>query len=562
MASAAPPNPRWLFGPVPDLLFGCGVAYAAVFLLLSVAGDPMRAVLPIALVPLFNLVTSAPHYGATLMRVYERREDRRAYAVFAVWISIALALVFAWGLRSAVVGSLLLTIYLTWSPWHYSGQNYGIALVFLRRRGVEVTPATKRLLYASFLLSFALTFLVLHGGAPVASYAPQGLGGLVYRLLPLGIPAAVIDVAMPGVGLLYAAVLVATAVQLLRKGSLRDLTPTAVLIATQALWFSAPVLARYFGVLGGIEPLGLQHAEYAFVWVVSGHAVQYLWITAYYAAASKRSKSRLGFYLKALAAGVSLWTVPTLIFAPGLLGRLPYDAGLGLLVASVVNIHHFILDGAIWKLREGRIARVLIRSAGEAATPAAPGTPRRSWGWPAVAVVGSVCVAVTVAWVFEDQYGFRRAAERGDWQRAEQATRRLGWIGRSSAEYPLRIALAKAQAGELEAAGRQVQSSLDLHATPRARLLEGQLHRRRGDWSAALRAFEEAASLDPSLPAAHYEAGVAWIELGDLARARARLKRALELAPGTPRFRKAMARLYGLELRTRGDGHAAVDQRM
>ncbi len=63
---------------MPDLLFGCGVAYAAVFLLLSVAGDPMRAVLPIALVPLFNLVTSAPHYGATLLRVYERREDRRA----------------------------------------------------------------------------------------------------------------------------------------------------------------------------------------------------------------------------------------------------------------------------------------------------------------------------------------------------------------------------------------------------------------------------------------------------------------------------------------------------
>ncbi len=38
-------------------------------------------------------------------------------------------------------------------------------------------------------------------------------------------------------------------------------------------------------------------------------------------------------------AGASIWTVPGLLLAPGLLGRLPLDAGLGILLASMVNIY-------------------------------------------------------------------------------------------------------------------------------------------------------------------------------------------------------------------------------
>ena len=53
--------------------------------------------------------------------------------------------------------------------------------------------------------------------------------------------------------------------------------------------------------------------------------------------------------------------MPALVFAPQVLGGLPYDLGLGLMVASAVNLHHFVLDGAIWKLRNTRVAGVLLR---------------------------------------------------------------------------------------------------------------------------------------------------------------------------------------------------------
>jgi len=69
---------------------------------------------------------------------------------------------FVAGVYDVRVGSLMITIYMSWSPWHYSSQNYGVASMFLRRRGVPVTRLGKRLLHASFQLSWLLVLLAIH----------------------------------------------------------------------------------------------------------------------------------------------------------------------------------------------------------------------------------------------------------------------------------------------------------------------------------------------------------------------------------------------------------------
>ena len=148
----------WLSGPVPDLLWGSGAAYLGVFALLVMAGPWVRGTLPAGTMMALVVLVSMPHYGATLLRVYEKREERQAYAFFAKYTTILLGLVFVWGLNNVAVGSLLFTIYLTWSPWHYTGQNYGVALMFLSRQGVKVSQPTKRLLYASFVLTYVINF--------------------------------------------------------------------------------------------------------------------------------------------------------------------------------------------------------------------------------------------------------------------------------------------------------------------------------------------------------------------------------------------------------------------
>jgi len=145
---------RWLFGPVVDLFLGCGVGYMVltVLLLTSGATQPLAVWAPFAVV-VVAILTNTPHYGATMLIVYGRRSDRRRYGFFAVHVTLLIFGLFVGGLYWVPLGSLLVTVYASWAPWHFAGQNYGLALMFLKRRGVPVDARTRHLLYASFVLS-------------------------------------------------------------------------------------------------------------------------------------------------------------------------------------------------------------------------------------------------------------------------------------------------------------------------------------------------------------------------------------------------------------------------
>ena len=60
-APSSAASSRWLYGPGPDLLFGCGGAYALIFLAMVFAGDLVQDLAPHGLLPLAILVTSIPH---------------------------------------------------------------------------------------------------------------------------------------------------------------------------------------------------------------------------------------------------------------------------------------------------------------------------------------------------------------------------------------------------------------------------------------------------------------------------------------------------------------------
>jgi tetratricopeptide (TPR) repeat protein len=505
--AAIAPSRRWLFGPVPDLLLGCGIGYAFLFAAMSFAGPELRWAVPFGLAPLVALVSGTPHYGATLLRVYERRADRRAYALFTVWATLAVAAAFVWGLHDVFVGSVILTIYLTWSPWHYTGQNYGISLMFLGRRGVRPDPATKRWIYVSFVLSFVLTILAIHVAAPSADYAPLQYQGGQYVLLPLGIPTGVQRWLFVAVGAAYLVATAGAAFRLLRTASARDLAPTFLVMATQALWFSVPVVARQVQIFQGVEPLSTQYAAYAFLWIATGHSLQYLWVTTYYARAGAAWSGYPRYFGACLLAGAAIWALPALLFAPGLLASVPYDVGLGVLVAAAVNLHHFILDGAIWKLRDGKVARVLIRASGEEADATA--TARGPWLRRAIFAAGAVSVAVLLGTTLEEEFGFRRAIARGDAARAELALARLERVGRDSPSLRVALAILAAQKGDEAEARAQLERSLALRPTPEAWRTIGWLHERAGESARAIAPYREALKLAPDFaPAAN---NLAWL---------------------------------------------------
>ena len=541
VASSAPG--RWLFGPGPDLLLGCGVLYALAMVGFSLAGPSIRAQQAVWVVPALILFLSMPHYGATLVRVYEQRADRRAYVLFSLWATLLVAATFVAGVYDARVASWLFTIYITWSPWHYTGQNYGIAVLFLRRRGVAIPPAAKRMLHVSFALSYALTFLIFHGSFGTLAYSPDAAGdGIAF--LPLGIPTAATRVLFPAAALGYAASLLAAGALLWRvAGSARDLVPTALVTLTQALWFSVPFALRYWDLRSGLEPLDAQHLVRDYVFFIAlGHAAQYLWVTTYYARASS-GWGGYGRYLgKTLAFGAAVWTLPAVLFAPDFLGRAEYAAGLALLIAAAVNVHHFILDGVIWKLRQHRIASVLIRAvpadaAVEAPRPAGVWLRRGAWGLAATGLT----IALFVNWA--TYFGVPAARQRGDLASANRLLGAMGRLGRDSSGLRLSLGNAFERAGDAEGALDQYARSAQLAPGYRAHTAAGRLLAREGRYPEAARELESAAALAPGSAPIAIAASAAWGRAGDPARARAVLEEALARLPDSARLHDALGRL-------------------
>jgi tetratricopeptide (TPR) repeat protein len=543
----ASPASRWLYGPWLDLLLGCGLWYALALGVLGVVGADLRARGAPVVLSFLSLLVLTPHYGATLLRVYEQRDDRRAYALFAVHATLLLIALFAVAVHVPSVAAAVFTLYVTWSPWHYSGQNFGIAAMFLRRRGVPLAGAGRRWLHASFVLSYALTFLALHTGARAGDVAPVPGDAGALRFLSLDLDPRFAEPLFGLLAVAYAAALAGSAVWLLRRAGRRDALPALALLLTQALWFSLPLALRRYGVRTGFEPWESSAGAYYFLWIATAHGLQYLWITAYYAGVGRGAEARAGgglrYFAKVLLAGALVWTLPALAFAPGLLGRLPYDGGLAVLVAATVNLHHFVLDGAVWKLRDGRVARILLRPRAPAGSEAAPSRGRLApWVW----ATGAACLAVLAFSEFSTDVRMRRALAAGDLDAVRGSLELLRPLGRDSARWRSALATRLEQRGDTYGAEREYRRALALQeqAVTWQRLAALRAHA--GDWNGAASALERAIALQPEHETANFELGRALLQLGRPADAERAFARAEALNPERPINRTMRERAHAL----------------
>ena len=536
MTAAAPPNPasRWLYGPWRDLLFGCGLWYVAALGALAFIGPTLRAHQGPLIVSFASLLVLTPHYGATLLRVYEQRDDRRAYALFAVHATALLVALFAVAVHVPIVAAAVFTLYITWSPWHYSGQNFGVAAMLLRRRGVALDGTPRRWLHATFVLSYALTLLALHTGARATDVAPvAGGANAPVRFLSLDLDPRLGEPLFVATAVAYVVAIAVAIGALLRRARLADIVPALALIATQALWFSVPLALRRFGVRTGFEPWESGDGAYYFLWIATAHGLQYLWVTAYYAGVGRGTAKTDGwrYFGKVLLAGALVWTLPAVVFAPGLFGRLPYDGGLAVLVASIVNLHHFVLDGAVWKLRDGRVARILLRPRGE---PEPAGAARSSRLAVAVWALGLGCLVLLVGSELQTDVGLRRAQASGDLDAMESGLERLRAVGRDSARWRNVLAAGLERRGDAAGALREYQRSLALQEQASTWQLVAALRARGGDWAGAAAALERAVALQPTHENAHFELGRALMRIGRPEQAERAFARAAEINPGRP----------------------------
>jgi hypothetical protein len=366
------------------------------------------------------------------------------------------------------------------------------------------------------------------GGGTPADYAVP-LAGDTARFVGLGIPHAI---SLPLGAVLLAGYLASLGIALvltLRATTLRAAAPTLALLLTQILWFSLPITVPLLGLVSGLDPLDWGQRAYYFGWIAIGHASQYLWVTAYYA---RRGSGWNGFgtYLgKAALAATAVWVLPVVLFSPERLGTYSFDAGLAMLVASAANLHHFILDGAIWKLRSRPVASVLLEAGSAAPAPTAraaerPWLPRLAWS-----VLGGL-LAVRLLWSWELLWVYPRAVAREDYAAAARSFDRLAWFGYDDASRRRELGWALFPSAP-ESALAQFQRSIALHPTAKSWGSIANLHANRGQWAEALAAYEAGLAIAPGDPDLLSSAGLAALQLGEPERARKLLERADQVRP-------------------------------
>jgi tetratricopeptide (TPR) repeat protein len=344
----------WIYNPWLDLTVGCG-AWSAPLLLLSYFSLASNARTWSIAFYVLALFFNYPHYMATIYRAYHRSEDFQKYRIFTVHTTALIVLTLMLSHYWLRLLPWIFTIYLTWSPWHYSGQNYGLFMMFARRAGADPDKPARRALYGAFVVSYLILFLGFHTGP---STDPL--------FLSLGIPAVVSHWEQIILCVAFLGLSVFGLRSLARGTGWRRLIPSLTLFSSQFLWFLLP------SAISLIRGLEIPQNRYSSGVLAVMHAAQYLWITSYYArreAVGQQSKDAaeqglrnwrpLAYFGVLILGGIALF-VP----GPWLASRaFHYDFTSSFLIfTALVNIHHFILDGAIWKLRDGRIASLLLNS--------------------------------------------------------------------------------------------------------------------------------------------------------------------------------------------------------
>ena len=532
----------WIYGPGLDLVVGCG-AWSAPLLLISyfAIASSTRAwsIAFYGLALLFNY----PHYMATIYRAYHRVEDFQKYRVFTVYTT---ALILLTGLLSHFwLGILpwIFTLYVTWSPWHYSGQNYGLFTMFARRAGAPLAPAERHALYGAFIVSYLILFLGFHTGA---SSDPL--------FISLRIPAVVGRWGQVGLGAVFVALSGYGLRGLVRAAGWRKLAPCLTLFSSQFLWFLLPTA---MALASGIE---IPQGRYSSGVLAVMHSAQYLWITSYYARRESGGAQnwRPWAYFGVLVAGGIALFVP----GPWLASRVfHHDFTASFLIfTALVNLHHFILDGAIWKLRDGRVAALLLDSKDRVANAAsgAGGRLAEVWGW----FTGSEASArglrvgaavLLLAWGTIDQaryYLALHSENAGDLKRAAVL---------NSFDSPLQTRLGDREMEDghpqqAEAAWKKAIQANPLDPAPRQQLLRFLVEQKRFDEASAL--TESSLRYAPRDANLLVDRGLLALRGGHADQAAESWKRAIAIDP-----EQLLAHLYlASELDHEGNAQAAATQ--
>jgi tetratricopeptide (TPR) repeat protein len=443
------PSP-WIYRPWLDLLVGCG-AWSAPLLLLAFYSAQSYSRAWVFAFYFLALFLNYPHFMATVYRAYHTHSEFAKYRIFTVHVALLLAFAGVLAHLWYPLVPWIFTLYICWSPWHYTGQNFGLLMMFARRAGISPTPAERRALHLSFLASYLLLMLSFHTGA---SGDPL--------VLSLGLPEKFTLPARGALALFFVVSSGWALVSLARRSSLRTIIAPFTLAMTQFLWFLLPAVIQ---LASGSE---IPQTRYSSGILAVLHSAQYLWITSYYQAREARAAGdtqwKFSSYLLTLIAGGIALFIP----GPWIVSRVFHAdfAASFLTFTALVNIHHFILDGALWKLRDSRIAALLLDT--RTKTPATAAGSQNSFiaaaRWlagrsPTPRALRRITMVMLFAWGAVDQVHFFWAGQETSLASLQRAAR----LNPNDSAIQTRLAKAQALSGQRDIAITSLERAASLN---------------------------------------------------------------------------------------------------
>jgi tetratricopeptide (TPR) repeat protein len=444
------PQSPWIYRPWIDLTVGCGAWSAPLLLAGFYFANSYGRGWSVAFYFL-ALLSNYPHFMATVYRAYHTRDEFEKYRIYTVHVALLLGLA---GVVTHLWYALLpwiFTLYICWSPWHYTGQNFGLMMMFARRAGVSPTETERRALRLSFIASYILLMLSFHTG-------PSGDA----MILSLGLAAKFTLPARAALALFFVGASGWALTSLARRSSFGTILPVLTLTVTQFLWFLLPAIIE---LVSGRE---IPQTRYSSGLLAVLHSTQYLWITSYYqkkeARAAGDSHWSFSRYLVTLIAGGIALFIP----GPWIVSRIFHAdfAASFLTFTALVNIHHFILDGAIWKLRDSRIASLLLDGQQKSSNPVAEKksifTVAARWltgRAPAARALRIGTVALLFVWAGVDQLHFWWSSEAS----ALPSLQRAAGLNPDDSSIQVRLAHAEQLAGQRDAALVSMQRAATLN---------------------------------------------------------------------------------------------------
>ncbi len=332
---------RSFVNPVFDyLVIGGGLSLIVTAIVATAAGG--GDLISLDTLPYFILLSNSAHFAASTVRLYTKPGTYESLPFLTMAFPLVAIVVLTICIAFAgELGTPLQALYLAWSPYHYSAQAYGLAVMYSYRSGCMLDTRNKNGLWYVAMIPFVFA-LFSPSGVALNMVVPESImhHSAVHSVL------TILNTALPWIAVLALAVLIRNIWQ-------SDSGPIPIIcimmVVSNAAWFF---------ILGPLQ---------AFAYATIFHGLQYLAIVIIFHVKEQKARASdrhstlyhvLWFYGICLFIGYGLFNCMPLAYV---------WAGFGtvesvLLVAAMINIHHFVVDGFIWRLKKTDTNRGIVES--------------------------------------------------------------------------------------------------------------------------------------------------------------------------------------------------------